>query len=111
MTNTDVVEDTGSLRRAMNLLEGKYSLHILRELSGGAKRFSELQRQIAGISPKTLTDQLRRYSSSGIVSRQSFAEIPPRVEYRLTDKGRALRGIIDDLESLGRVFDAETESA
>ena len=61
------------------------------------QRFKDLQRRLKGISPKTLSDTLKRLREEGLVSRESFNEIPPRVEYRLTDEGREFRDIIQPL--------------
>ncbi|MGD8589815.1 MAG: helix-turn-helix domain-containing protein [Chromatiales bacterium] len=89
------------VQKALKLFEGKYSSMILLELLSGKKRFSELQKNITGISSKTLNEKLKEYIRLGIVSRHSFAEIPPKVEYRLTDKGRRLEDIIAVLHRFG----------
>ena len=64
-------------------------------------RFCELERSLEGISPRTLSLRLRALEEEGIVERKTFAEVPPRVEYALTDKGRALIPIIDDMRTYG----------
>ncbi len=67
----------------------------------GHSRFCELERSLAGISPRTLSLRLRALEEEGIVERHTFAEVPPRVEYALTEKGLALLPIIDDMRSYG----------
>jgi DNA-binding HxlR family transcriptional regulator len=80
---------------------GKWTLLLVRELSEGTSRFCELERSLAGISPRTLSLRLRALEEEGIVERHTFPEVPPRVEYALTDKGLALLPIVDDMRSYG----------
>jgi DNA-binding HxlR family transcriptional regulator len=80
---------------------GKWTLLLVRDLSEGHSRFCELERSLAGISPRTLSLRLRALEEEGIVERHTFPEVPPRVEYALTDKGRALLPIIEDMRSYG----------
>ena len=75
---------------------------ILRDLAEGSSRFCELERSLAGISPRTLSLRLRALEEQGIVERHTFPEVPPRVEYELTDKGRALLPLIEDMRAFGR---------
>ncbi len=79
----------------------KWTLLLVRDLSEGHSRFCELERSLAGISPRTLSLRLRALEEEGIVERQTFGEVPPRVEYALTEKGRALLPIIDDMRAYG----------
>jgi DNA-binding HxlR family transcriptional regulator len=72
-----------------------------RDLSEGARRFSELEHSCAGISPRTLSERLRALEQEGVLERHSYAEHPPRVEYELTQKGRALLPIIDEMRNFG----------
>ena len=74
---------------------------LVHDLSEGPRRFSDLERALPGISPRTLSDRLRVLEQDGIVARQSYAESPPRVEYELTAKGRALLPIIDEMRRFG----------
>ena len=76
---------------------GKWTLLLVRDLAEGRSRFCELERSLAGISPRTLSLRLRALEDEGIVERQTYAEVPPRVEYSLTEKGRELVPIIDDM--------------
>lgn len=81
---------------------GKWTLLLVRDLAEGRTRFSELERSLSGISPRTLSLRLRALEDEGIVERHTFAEVPPRVEYALTDKGRALLPIIDCMRTYGQ---------
>jgi DNA-binding HxlR family transcriptional regulator len=81
---------------------GKWTLLVIRDLAEGRSRFCELERSLAGISPRTLSLRLRALEDEGIVARHTFPEVPPRVEYSLTDKGRALLPLIDDMRRFGR---------
>ena len=80
---------------------GKWTLLLIRDLAEGRSRFCELERSLAGISPRTLSLRLRALEDAGIVARDTFSEVPPRVEYALTEKGLALLPIIDDMRSYG----------
>ena len=80
---------------------GKWTLLLVRDLSEGRSRFCELERSLAGISPRTLSLRLRALEEEGIVERQTFAEVPPRVEYSLTPKGEALIPIIEGMRDYG----------
>ena len=75
------------IERTATLIGDRWTPLIVRDLAPGCRRFSELQRSLGGISPKTLSDRLRRLEDAGVITRACFAEMPPRVEYRLTDKG------------------------
>jgi DNA-binding HxlR family transcriptional regulator len=88
--------------RTAEIVCGKWTLLIIRDLADGRSRFCELERSLAGISPRTLSLRLRALEEEGIVARQTFPEVPPRVEYALTEKGRALIPIIEDMRSYGK---------
>ena len=94
------------MARAVRVLDGKWTMLVIRDLLTGTRRFSELRDSLAGISPKTLTDRLRDLEREGVVERVMYAEIPPRVEYTLTTKGRTLQPVIDALAAWGRSADA-----
>lgn len=80
------------------LLGKKWTLHIIKELTfHGKKRYSELKRELKGISPKTLTERLRELEEEEIIIRIVYPEVPPRVEYDLTDKGNDLSKSIDSI--------------
>jgi DNA-binding HxlR family transcriptional regulator len=76
-------------------------LLLVRDLAEGRSRFCELERSLVGISPRTLSLRLRALELEGIVERHTFPEVPPRVEYALTEKGRALLPIIDAMRTYG----------
>jgi DNA-binding HxlR family transcriptional regulator len=81
--------------RFLTLLEGPWATLIVRELLHGPMRFTALRDALPGISPHTLTRRLRQFETYGIAARTAYAEIPPRVEYRLTDLGEGLRPVLD----------------
>ncbi|MDX2796997.1 winged helix-turn-helix transcriptional regulator [Streptomyces scabiei] len=81
--------------RFLTLLNGPWATLIVRELLKGPHRFTELRQALPGISPHTLTSRLRQFETHGIVIRTAYAEIPPRVEYRLTPLGEDLRQVLD----------------
>ena len=85
----------------VDLIGSKWKLLIMRELLGGTKRFNEMHRAIEGISQKVLTQNLRKMEADGKIVREIFAEVPPRVEYSLTELGDSLRPIIDAMQSWG----------
>jgi DNA-binding HxlR family transcriptional regulator len=95
------VDETCPVCVTAEIVCGKWTLLLIRDLAGGCSRFCELERSLAGISPRTLSLRLRALEEEGIVERQTFAEVPPRVEYALTEKGRALLPIIDDMRAYG----------
>ncbi len=80
---------------------GKWTLLLIRDLAEGRSRFCELERSLAGISPRTLSLRLRALEEEGIVERHTFPEVPPRVEYALTEKGLALLPIVEDMRAYG----------
>ena len=88
--------------RTAEIISGKWTLLIIRDLADSSLRFCELERSLSGISPRTLSLRLRALEEQGIVERRTFPEVPPRVTYRLTSKGRALVPLIEDMRSYGR---------
>src|SRR4051794_19811525 len=88
--------------RTADIVCGKWTLLLVRELAEGCTRFCELERSLAGISPRTLSLRLRALEEEGMVERQTFPEVPPRVEYALTEKGRALVPIVETMRVYGR---------
>ncbi|MDR1535190.1 MAG: helix-turn-helix transcriptional regulator [Planctomycetota bacterium] len=88
----------------MQLINNKWKIFILRELLAGTKRFNELQRSITNISQKVLTQNLRSMERDGLIVRRIFAEVPPRVEYTLSDLGNSLRPIIGALRDWGMKY-------
>jgi DNA-binding HxlR family transcriptional regulator len=84
------------------IISGKWTLLVIRDLADGCSRFCELERSLGGISPRTLSLRLRALEAEGIVQRRTYPEVPPRVEYRLTAKGMALVPLIDQMRHYGR---------
>ena len=84
------------------MISGKWTLLLIRDLAEGSQRFCELERSLHGISPRTLSLRLRALEENGIVERRTYPEVPPRVEYALTDKGSALVPLIEDMRAYGR---------
>ena len=95
-------DPTCPIRACADLVCSKWTILVLRDLSEGRTRFCELERSLAGISPRTLSLRLRALEEEQIVERRTFPEVPPRVEYQLTDKGRALMPLIEDMRQYGR---------
>jgi DNA-binding HxlR family transcriptional regulator len=89
------------IANAARLLGDRWTLVILRDLADGPIRFSELEEASGGISPRTLADRLRQMEADGLVHRESFREIPPRVQYSLTPKGEAALPVIEALRNFG----------
>tara|TARA_B110001452_G_scaffold263334_1_gene264630 strand:- start:1097 stop:1441 length:345 start_codon:yes stop_codon:yes gene_type:complete len=89
------------LTNAMNVIGGKWKIVILGHLLKKEKRFGELNRAIQGVTQKMLTQQLRELEKDGIVHREIYKEIPPKVEYSLTDFGRSLEPIVNQLWVFG----------
>ena len=84
-----------------DIICGKWTILVIRDLAEGRSRFCELERSLAGISPRTLSLRLRALEEQGVVARDTFPEVPPRVEYSLTRKGEALVPLIDDMRRYG----------
>jgi len=87
--------------RTADIVCGKWTLLVIRDLAEGRSRFCELERSLEGISPRTLSLRLRALEEEGIVARTTFSEVPPRVEYALTAKGRALVPIVESMRLYG----------
>ena len=89
------------------LIGDKWKVLILRDLMPGTKRFGELKKSIGSVSQKVLTAQLRDMEEKGLVNRKVYAEVPPRVEYSLTDLGRSLKPILDAMWDWGEGYKAQ----
>src|SRR6186713_455 len=88
--------------RTADIVCGKWTLLVIRDLAEGRSRFCELERSLAGISPRTLSLRLRALEEEGILARNTFPEVPPRVEYALTEKGKALVPLIEAMRGYGK---------
>src|SRR5438309_3701892 len=103
LTKTNHIDETVCpIARTAEIIGGKWTLLIIRDLASGVKRFNQLERSLHGISPKTLSERLRSLEEEGIIIRQTFAEVPPRVEYSLTTKARDLSIVIESMRSYGK---------
>ena len=82
----------------------KWKVLILRDLLTGTKRFGELKKSLDGVSQKVLTSQLRQMEASGLLKRKVYAEVPPRVEYTLTELGYSLQPVLEAMRDWGEVY-------
>jgi DNA-binding HxlR family transcriptional regulator len=87
--------------RTAEIVCSKWTMLVIRDLAEGRSRFCQLERSLQGISPRTLSLRLRALEEEGIVQRKTYPEVPPRVEYALTEKGRALLPMIEDMRRYG----------
>lgn len=90
----------------LTLIGDKWKVLILRDLLPGTKRFGELKKSIGSVSQKVLTAQLRDMEESGLIDRKVYAEVPPRVEYSLTELGQSLKPTLDSMENWGAEYKA-----
>ena len=88
----------------LTLIGDKWKVLILRDLMPGTKRFGELKKSVGNVSQKVLTAQLRAMEESGLVNRKVYAEVPPRVEYSLTELGKSLKPILDSMWTWGEGY-------
>lgn len=88
----------------MGLIGDKWKVLIIRDLLTGTKRFGELKKSLNGITQKVLTNNLRQMEASGLVNRKVYAEVPPRVEYSLTETGWSLKPIFDSMVVWGNSY-------
>jgi Predicted transcriptional regulators len=96
--------------RTAEVVCGKWTLILIRDLAEGSSRFCELERSLEGISPRTLSLRLRALEEEGIVERHTFPEVPPRVEYALTEKGKALVPLVEDMRRYGKRWLAPSDA-
>lgn len=93
----------------LTLISDKWKVLILRDLMNGTMRFGELRKSIGQVSQKVLTAQLRQMEGSGLLTRTVYPEVPPRVEYTLTDLGRSLKPILDAMRVWGEEYQASMQ--
>ena len=93
--------DRCSVERALSLIDGKWKIVILYKLLKGTLRFNELRRQIPDVTQRMLTNQLRELEADGLLIRKVYPEVPPRVEYSLSARGRSLEPVIMALKNWG----------
>ncbi len=106
MTNAEKLNELPAcpVETTLTIISDKWKVLILRDLMTGTKRFGELKKSIGNVSQKVLTSQLRQMEESGVVSRKVYPEVPPRVEYSLTDLGRSLKPILDAMQNWGEGY-------
>ncbi|HVD09079.1 MAG TPA: helix-turn-helix domain-containing protein [Gaiellaceae bacterium] len=100
-TMRPVHDEQCSVACTADIIGAKWTAVLVHDLSEGARRFSELERACPGISPRTLSERLRVLEEEDFVVRRSYAESPPRVEYELTEKGRSLLRVIEEMRRFG----------
>ena len=93
--------ETCSVAATAEIIGAKWTVLLVHELSEGPRRFTQIEHSCVGISPRTLAERLRWLETEDIVTRHSFAESPPRVEYELTEKGTALLPLITEMRRFG----------
>jgi DNA-binding HxlR family transcriptional regulator len=91
----------GCVKAAMDIIGNKWTALILRDLAAGHSRFCELEKSVGGINPRTLSQRLDDLEKRGIISKQTFAEVPPRCEYSLTSKGQDLIPVLRQMAAWG----------
>jgi len=101
---------SGCIASAMAIIGSKWTALILRDLASGSKRFSELEKSVGNINPRTLSQRLDELEQHGIITKQSFAEVPPRIEYALTVKGEDLIPVLRAMSAWGdKYYSVATE--
>ena len=98
---TKLEPKSGCIASAMEIIGNKWTALILRDLSSGPKRFSELEKSVGNINPRTLSQRLDDLERHAIVTKQSYAEVPPRTEYTLTRKGEDLAPVLRAMSAWG----------
>ena len=107
---TDTVKELPAcpVETTLTLISDKWKVLILRDLMPGTKRFGALKKSIGGVSQKVLTAQLRQMEESGLLTRTVYPEVPPRVEYTLTELGYSLKPVLDAMWDWGEAYKAKT---
>ena len=100
-TNRKIEKHPGCVAEALSIVGNKWTALILMELANGSMRFSALQSRLANISPRTLSQRLDELEQKKIITKKCFAEVPPRVEYTLTNKGRDLTPVLKSMAAWG----------
>jgi DNA-binding HxlR family transcriptional regulator len=115
MTTTDIATTIepkiGCIAADMEIVGNKWTALILRDLANGPKRFSELEKSVGSINPRTLSQRLDDLEQHKIVTKKAYAEVPPRIEYALTEKGRDLVPVLKQMAAWGeKYYDANAEN-
>lgn len=93
----------------LQIINSKWTILILRDLTTGTKRFGELKKSVGNISQKVLTQNLREMENNGLVTREIYPEVPPRVEYSLTETGHSLKPVINSMRDWGTNYKSQQE--
>ena len=104
MTSAERTLPACPVETTLTLISDKWKVLILRDLLPGAKRFGELRRSVGPVSQKVLTSQLRQMEESGLLRRTVYPEVPPRVEYTLTELGYSLKPVLEALQDWGEAY-------
>lgn len=94
----------GCIASAMQIIGNKWTALILRDLFDGPRRFCELEKSVGNINPRTLSQRLDDLEEHGIITKKSFAEVPPRIEYTLTQKGQDLQPVLEQMAEWGTKY-------
>lgn len=108
-TSANLEPKAGCIASAMEIIGSKWTALILRDLSAGPKRFSELEKSVGSINPRTLSQRLDDLERHAIVTKQSFNEVPPRIEYALTAKGDDLVPVLKAMSAWGDKYYVDAE--
>ena len=101
----------GCIASAMEIIGNKWTALILRDLASGPKRFGELEKSVGSINPRTLSQRLDDLENCGIITKQSFHEVPPRIEYTLTEKGKDLIPVLRQMAEWGTKYYSATKNS
>jgi DNA-binding HxlR family transcriptional regulator len=104
LKDTEIESRPGCVAVALAILGNKWTALIVKELSEGCARFSRLEHALPGISPRTLSQRLDEMEHCGLITKKAFAEVPPRVEYTLTKKGKDLLPILKTMAEWGNKY-------
>lgn len=102
--NLPLETKSGCIANAMEVIGNKWTALILRDLTNGPTRFHELEQSVSGINPRTLSKRLDDLEELGIITKQTFAEVPPHIEYTLTSKGNDLVPILKQMANWGEKY-------
>jgi DNA-binding HxlR family transcriptional regulator len=104
----EVCDDECPIKKTADVIEGRWTTLLIRELLPGRKRFSEIQRANTGVSPKVRTARLRLLERRELLTRTVYATVPPKTEYELTPLGRRLEAVLDAMATFGQQLPADT---
>ena len=104
MQGFEKCDDDCLVRKTASIIDGRWTTLIIRDLLSGTKRYSQLQRSLAGISPKMLAGRLKMLQQHGLVKKKIYPTVPPKTEYTLTSKGRKLEDVIMAMAKFGQLL-------